>query len=140
MKKIALYGLLIAMLCGGGIAWYQYNKPHVNIEKTAADVVIAAQALYEAYERDEADANALYLGKIIQVSGVVTEVTQDEEGIAKIFLDSGNPLGGVICQLDPLSKHLRTNFEEGEEIALKGKCDGMLMDVVITRCIEISKQ
>ena len=46
-------------------------------------------------------------------------------------------LGGVICQLDELSEHKRTEFETGETVQLKGRCTGMLMDVVLVRCVEL---
>ena len=61
----------------------------------------------------------------------------DEEGRTSITLESGSEMFGVICQLDNLTKHARTNFKEGEEIKLKGICTGVLMDVVLVRCVEV---
>lgn len=136
MKKILLFGLA-AIALGGGVGFYMYNKPHMNMQSAAADLQVDATSLYSEYESDETSANTKYLGKILEVSGTVRETSTDEEaGTVKVMLDSGSELGGIICELDPLSKHKRTEFAVGEQVRMKGKCDGMLMDVVITRCVE----
>ena len=61
------------------------------------------------------EANSKYLDKIIEVSGVVKESTTDENGMTSLTLESGNDMFGVICQLDNLTTHNRTNFQEGEK-------------------------
>ena len=70
-------------------------------------------------------------------SGKIKEVATDENGMMSLTLESGSEMFGVICQMDNLSKHQRTEFEEGEEVKLKGICTGVLMDVVLVRCVEV---
>ncbi len=139
MKKFLLWGLLAAAVIAGGAGYMMWNKPHQNMVNADAEVKVDAVTLYSEYETDEAAANAKYLGKIVEVSGTVRETTTDEGGTVKVMLDSGSELGGIICELDPLSEHKRTTFQSGEQVKLKGKCDGVLMDVVLTRCVEVMK-
>ncbi|MGH1437362.1 MAG: OB-fold protein [Lewinella sp.] len=136
MKNILKYGLLLALI-GGAIGVYLWNKPHENMDKAKADVQIAAGELFTAFAENETQANETYLDKVIAVTGKVREVSKSPEGLVKVTLDSGDEMFGVICQLDELSEHQRTEFQLGESVTLKGKCTGMLMDVVLVRCVEI---
>lgn len=136
MKKLLLFGGLLALI-GAAVGFYLYNKPHQDIRSAPAAYTLTATDLFAAYEASEEEANKLYLGKIIQVSGTVQEVKQDEEGKTGITLEGGGMMFGVICKLDDFSKHQRTVFQPGEQVTFKGECSGMLMDVVLVRCVEM---
>jgi hypothetical protein len=135
MKKI-LYVLLTLALAGGIYGYYLWNKPHKDVQAAKTDVAIAADQLYKAYVADEAAANALYLDKTIAVTGVVRSSEKNADGTAKIVLETGDPDGfGVSCELDPLTKHARTDFQAGETVTLKGLCAGFNLDVQLARCV-----
>ena len=136
MKKFLFSFGLIGLL-GVGFGIYMYNKPHKDIKKSTADLKIEANQLLTDFEENEAEANTTYLDKLIEVTGTVREVSKDEEGNVSVILESENPLAGVICQLDNLTAHDKTSFESGEKVAFKGLCTGMLMDVVLVRCVEV---
>ena len=136
MKKLIGIGLLLALL-GVGVGYFMYNKPHQNMEKAEADMTLEATTLFSAFESNEAEANEKYLDKIIKISGTVKEVNTDEEGNISLTLESGNELFGVICQMDNLTKQEKTDFKIGEPVTLKGICTGMLMDVVLVRCVVV---
>jgi len=136
MKKLLLIGGLLAII-GAGAGFYLYNKPHQNIRSAEADFRMTAAELFSEYEADEAAANGKYLGKVIEVTGVVQESGSDEEGKTSITLEGGGMMFGVICKLDDFSEAKRTEFAEGEQVTFKGECTGMLMDVVLVRCVEM---
>lgn len=138
MKKYLLFGALGIVAIGAIVGYMMWNKPHKNIVKAAPDLIMESTNLFSDYEADEATANTKYLNKLIQVTGVVKLVTRDDDGKVSIVLDSGSELAGVICELDELTKHPRTDFKEGEKITIKGICTGMLMDVVLVRCVVVS--
>lgn len=139
MKKYLVYIILLALI-GGVIGIYMYNKPHKNIKSSNTDFKLEASQLFSAFEENESEANTKYLDKIIEVSGVVREMDADDEGNINVILESDNELSGVICQLDNLTKHKKSNFNPGENVVFKGICTGMLMDVVMVRCVEVEKQ
>lgn len=105
------------------------------MDKAKVDVALEASELFTAFETNEAEANEKYLDKIIKVSGTVKEVSTDDKGNISVTLESGSEMFGVVCQMDDLTKHAKTNFEPGEQITFKGVCTGMLMDVVLVRCV-----
>ena len=136
MKKYVLIIGLVAV-AAGGIGFYFYNKPHQNIGRAKADFKMTAPALFSTFEADEAAANEKYLGKIIEVSGTVQDVKKEEDGLTSITLESEDLVFGVICQLDGQSIPKRTVFNPGEQVTFKGICTGLLMDVVLVRCVEL---
>jgi hypothetical protein len=134
--RYVLTGLLLAALAGGIIGYRMWNKPHREVAGASADVNLEATELYAQYTTDEAAANALYLDKIVQVCGTVVQVS-NENGLVTVQLDSGDLMGGVLCELDNLSTHERTEFPAGERACFKGICTGYLSDVVLNRCSEV---
>lgn len=137
MKKYLKY-ILPLLLIGLSTAFYLYNKPHQNMEKAQVAMQLHAAQLFDDFDSNETQANTKYLDKIMEVSGKVSAIGKEEDGTISVTLDAGNDMFGVICQLDNLTDHKRDNFTVGENIRFKGICTGMLMDVVLVRCIEIT--
>lgn len=138
MKKI-LIPLLILGAVGLAIGIYQYNKPHKDIRSAEPAFTLEATELYSAYDTEEAAANEKYLDKVIQVTGEVADVSENGEGNLTVTLDGGGMLGGVICEMDTFSEEgTEARFEPGQTVTLKGICTGMLMDVVLVRCVPVS--
>ncbi len=136
-KKLLILGAVL-LIGAVSIGLMMYYKPHPNILKAEADFQLSALALYEAFDQDEEAANSQYLDKIIEVSGTVKSSSTDENGILSFTLDSGNELAGIICQMDHLTQHKNLDFKPGSKVSLKGICTGILMDVVLVRCVATS--
>ena len=135
MKRI-LYFLLALACLGGAVGYYLWNKPHADMQAAKADMAMDAAALFNEFNTDETAANAKYLDKTVAVSGKVKESTKADDGTVKISLDTGSDFG-VLCELDPLSQHPRTDFAVGETATFKGICTGLNFDVQLTRCVEV---
>lgn len=135
MKRL-LYFLAAIALIAAAVGYYLWNKPHTNMQTAKTDLVIEATALYNEFGADENAANAKYLDKTIAVSGKVKESSKADDGTVKVSLQAGSDFG-VLCELDPLSKHPRTDFTEGETVTFKGICTGLNFDVQLTRCVEV---
>lgn len=144
MKKtrILLILVVIAFLVGGGIGFYLYNKPPLKTENQKAVTKIDAGSLYSEYELDEDEANNRYLGEIIEVEGNIAGITINESNVPVLQLN--NELFGVSCSFD--KSHFKRNnkkinsLSKGDHVTLKCQCDGMLTDVVLTRCILITSK
>jgi hypothetical protein len=135
MKRI-IYILLALACAGGAVGYYLWNKPHENMQSAKADMAIDAAALFNEFNTDENAANTKYLDKTVAVSGTVKESNKTEDGTVKVSLDTGSDFG-VLCELDPLSQHARTDFAAGEKVVFKGICTGLNFDVQLTRCVEV---
>lgn len=134
MRKILLF-LVAAGLVGAAYAYYLWNKPHEDMGAAKATATLTAAQLMSEYTADETAANGKYLGQTIAVSGKVKEAT-DEGGILKVMLDADDENFGVYCVLDSAFQHPRRVFPVGESVTLKGKCDGINLDVQLSRCVE----
>lgn len=75
-KKIIIF-LTGAALCMS-VAWYWYNKPRSGVESKTTDVSVTAKDLIDKYQATEAEANKLYLDKVIEVSGKVDDIIISE--------------------------------------------------------------
>lgn len=116
---------------------YLFNKPHKNVSRAKPDFTMEARALFTEFEEGEEEANKKYLEKVLQVSGSVREVMSDDEGGLSVTLDTGNDFFGVVCEMQKSSQWTREDFKAGQEVTFKGLCSGMLMDVVLVRCVRI---
>ena len=134
MKKILLF-LLAAGLIGGAYGYYLWNKPHEDMGTAKAAATLSAAQLLSEYTADETAANGKYLGQTIAISGQVKEAT-DEGGVVKVMLEAGDENFGVYCTFDSAFQHPRRAFPVGESVTFKGKCDGINLDVQLSRCVE----
>ena len=135
MKKILLIIAALALM-GAGVGLYMYNKPHDKMESAKADKEIDAKSLYDLYEDDEAAADQAFLGKILEVTGIVREIHRGGEKDNFIILETDGLMGAVKCQLDHLTDHVKLDqIKESQKVTLKGHCTGYLMDVILDRCV-----
>tara|TARA_B110000285_G_scaffold130873_1_gene147037 strand:+ start:217 stop:633 length:417 start_codon:yes stop_codon:yes gene_type:complete len=132
-KKI-IFGILLLFFFGAIIGYKIYNKPHVNVAQEKAAISSTASVLLEAFSTDETAANLKYLGRIIQVKGVISKVEiVNKKG--SITLETEALFGSVLCTLTPEESLSIKELKIGQEILLKGICTGFLMDVVLVKCI-----
>jgi hypothetical protein len=130
-KTLRLAGLL-CLLCIAAvilIGYKIYNKPHRSVTAETAVIITAAQ-LAEEYEKDEINSNKKYLDKALQVSGVVSEISFNQQNKPVILLN-GSDMSGVQCTL----QEAETGIKKGDSISVKGFCTGYLTDVIINRCV-----
>ena len=137
MKKPIYLLLLLAILIGISVGGYMYFKPHPKLERIEADFVLASADLFKAYEANEVEANAKYLNSLIEVKGIVREISPTEAGGYTLILGSNTDMFGVSCAFEPNDAQGLEKIQSGMEVTIKGLCSGMLMDVNLSRCILI---
>jgi hypothetical protein len=138
MKKKIFLAFLIAFSTGVSFAFYLYNKPHESIAGDTPSFSVDAKTLVGDYDTDENKANARYLGKIVEVSGVISEKTKDKKGNYNITLQ-GPDLSGIGCEFEPKSQNILAGLKEGQVVKIKGICTGVLMDVVMVDCVYVNE-
>jgi hypothetical protein len=132
MKKL-LIALVAIGVIGGVVAYQIYNKPHRDIDAEKPVASVSADDLFSAFDADEAAANTSYLDQVIEVSGTVDEITEDADGNTVVILMAETAImGGVSATIDPSITEFSAS--PGDALKIKGRCTGMLMDVVLTNC------
>lgn len=122
--------LMLAAAIGGGIlAYNMWNKEHADASDMEG-IVITASDLYKAFESDETKANATYVGKVVEVTGEVSEVKSDS--ITQVFLSVPDAMmGGITIGIDARHTDGISALKPGSTATFKGFCSGYLTDVVL---------
>jgi hypothetical protein len=135
---IGAFGLII----GFGTLYYIFNKPERNIVKEKPSFIMTAEQLYKEFSTKEDSSYILYGDKVVEVTGPVMDITINNNGASLTLLDE---ISGINCSFDSISVAEHQDelkmIKTGDEITLKGKCDGydMIMGVVLTRCVILKK-
>ena len=138
--RIILIGTIVGVIIGVGGIYYIFNKPHRNIEKEKPAYTMEASDLYEEFSTNEDLGNEKFGNKVIQLSGRVAEISNDNNAVSIIL---NNNMQAVNCTFGTKEKgqsiEITSQIKYGEIITVKGKCDGfdMIMGVVLTKCILI---
>jgi hypothetical protein len=131
MKSKILLVVSLALGVIAIVAYSQFNRKVQGVEKQKVDVEISASELLLSFEENETAANERFLDKVILVEGEIINIERENEKNT-VFLESGNDLSRIICQLDESVTEMPN---VGEKVKVKGICTGYLMDVVIVRAI-----
>lgn len=135
MVRKIIIAVSILIVLGIGVGVYQFNKPHEDLRTTRPDVVISADSLTTLYENDEVLADSLYLGKTLEVAGIVSNVVTNADSTLTVFLKSSG-MTQVSCQLSAEASAV-AKLSEGAGVVVRGNCSGMLMDVVLANGIVV---
>ena len=141
MKRIVLVLLLIVLLAAAWYGYTLYTGKVPSLTEVKADASIGATELIAAFERDSAQANKQYLGKILLVSGKVRAV--DKETATIVLGEAGSP-SSVRCSMDSSFVKNISGLNEGSQATVKGACTGYMADetglglgsdVILNRCV-----
>jgi hypothetical protein len=137
-KKYYLIAAVFLLVVIGFGAYYQYNKPARNLAEETADLSLPSTELYRKFAENETQANQQYLDKVVQVRGVLQNVSRGNDGSLNLTLDAGNPMGGVTCEVPGSNIPEGLNLKTGREMTVKGQCTGFLLDVVLVKCVIVN--
>lgn len=128
--RTILIVLASLMLVGAFYGYHLYSKKVPSLETAKADFQLTADELFDAFENDENAATEKYNDNVVEVTGKVLSV-KSEGKQNNIILQAENALGGgVNCSINsPVS-----GIKKGQEVSIKGRCQGFLMDVIINNC------
>ena len=128
--------ILITGAVGISVATYLYFKPHKNYATMKPDYILDARTLVDEYNESEAKANEKYLGKVVQVRGLIKEYSGNPNGSFSIYLNDS--FFGVTCTFDSAyaayHQELFNQLTLEQQIDIKGRCDGILTDVRLSKC------
>jgi hypothetical protein len=133
--KIVLAAISVIVLAGVLFGLYMYNLKPKDLQKVKPDFVLTATDLLNAFESDENAATAQYVNNVVEVNGTIQSVKPGENNALTISLNTGSAISSVICTLQGNSEP--ANIITGEQITIRGKCSGFLMDVLLNNCVVV---
>lgn len=130
--KIGLLTLFIFVLSGICAAVYMFYLEEADSSVLKPDYVITAEDLQKAFLDNEATASEKYVNKIIEVRGRILAIEPGERSTTNISLDTGTEVSEVICTMN--SGKIPLKLKKGDEVTIRGRCSGYLMDVLLNNC------
>ena len=133
-KKFFIIVILLALVYVGYFAWSATtHSSNLSLENKKAKIKISANNLLNNYHTNEDQANQLYSGKIIQITGTIKDITFLNDRTT-IILNTQSKDFGVICDLNKNQENNIKNLYKNQNIIVKGVCKGHLKDVILLNC------
>lgn len=135
-RSAVLISILIILAVGGVIIYKIWNKPFKDPLEGDAIKVSAIQ-LFNDFNVNESAAQKKYvpekLGeKKVEVTGEIKEIGKNDDGEIFYTLKTSDEMFGVKCIMDK-GEEIK-NAKVGDNITVRGFCDGYNMDVIVNRC------
>jgi len=100
-------------------------------EREGPGITISAEDLFRAYQANEADADKLYQGKIVILTGTVGTTSTPEAGMGRpavILVDSRQQAIVNCFGFAPSDREAIAKLRNGQKVTVKGKCMGKIAD------------
>jgi hypothetical protein len=133
-KKLKILAVIVVLglICFIAVWKYTFKTSDSSAASEKAAFNLKSTELVGSFETDETNANALYLGKVLIVSGRIDQIKEDSLA-ASVYLKEADAISGVMCSFSKENIDL-AKLAVGDEIKVKGICTGYLMDAVMNRC------
>lgn len=135
-RKTAIYFFAAVLAAALVVVFFALNRntrSGISIDE-APSFRLSASELIEAFITDEAAADSIYGGKVVEVDGRVDRIITREGARIWLLGDSTNPVR-VSCYLEPPYQDEVISAEAGAKVRVKGVCNGMLGDIVLDKTV-----
>ncbi|MBS0011844.1 MAG: hypothetical protein KFF49_10570 [Bacteroidales bacterium] len=124
LKIIATF-VVAGVIIGGGIGLYMFNMPQRDVQSEPTDFALTGTEIVQEYLDDKDAANQKYLAsdgnsKILEVTGIVKNITEDFNGLKVVLLKGEDDLAGVSATFTPETEKGLDGIETGQTITVKG--------------------
>lgn len=138
-NKITFFLLSLLVIGGTYIYFKFYNQPYLDITTVSTEIKTSSERLTASFIQNEKNANSIYQNKIIEVAGIVKEVTFLNNRNT-VILYGENEHSGVLCDMQSNQITKVKNLKMGQKVMIKGICKGFLKDAVLLNCMLINQQ
>ena len=130
---IAAFGLVAAAL-----VWKFYiNKPHQDIENATPDFSMTTEELWKQFATDEQKAGHTYNDKVIELTGTVGRVIDNDSVVSIDFIMEADSMYGdksISCEMLSKYNDKARKLEKDNSVKIKGYCIGFNGDIKFNKC------
>lgn len=138
-KKHLLVAAVVIILGIIIVLWYVFRKSDMSAISGKPEFILPADSLVAYFDKSEDAANKVYNDKIIQVKGIVAEITKDSANFTIVLRDS-SATEGVSCSLGSNQFEKAKSIGIGKVVEIKGICFGKnLIDISLNKCAIVEK-
>ena len=120
IKKIIIAATVLIAIAAI-VLYVVWNKPHRNVQSADAAKITATE-LYRVFITDSAKARNLYVNKVVEVSGEITQLSLNQQSQQVILIKTAIPGAAVNCTMEEKAG----NIKAGDLISIKGICSGYI--------------
>lgn len=118
-----------------------YTKPaRIEVSKVENVNQVAIEDLIQGFQIDEEKANADFIEKVLEIKGVVKEISFLNDRHTILLKSKNFSQSFVMCDMSPLGNYNINELVKGDTIVLRGVCKGYLLDVIMLNCIPINEK
>lgn len=123
-----LVPVLVLLLLGAVYVYREFNRKAPDTAELTPAYELTGTQLLDAFQQDEKKANALYLGKVLAVTGLIKSQSSDSAGIQTLVIGDTASLSSVRCIMNGDPGSVAGPFSTGTRVTIKGICTGYTAD------------
>ena len=133
--RFLILTILVVIVAAGIYAYREYHRKPAALSEVGADVALSADSLLAAYSTNEDAANKKYLGKILDVTGEIASLNNEQDTVINILIGPREGMAHVSCSVAASEVTKLKSLAVGKTTPIRGVCTGYLMDVELNRCV-----
>jgi len=140
-KHLIVITAVVVLLVGATYGYLEFNRGVAGTASMPVQEKVTAGELLADFQTDEAAANQRYVGmteQVVQVSGTIRAMEPLGTGVTNVVLETGDDLAGIVCEFQ--DEEVPTDWRSGTDVSIKGICTGLLLDVVLVRCVAVENK
>ncbi len=124
IRIIAILGVA-GLIIGGGVGLYMFNMPQRDVQSADTDYSVTSTQIVKEYLENKDAANQKYLAsdgdsKILEVTGVVSDISEDFNGQKVVLLKNAEDPAGVSATFTEETESSLKGVGPGQTITIKG--------------------
>jgi hypothetical protein len=133
-SKTVFSAILLAIFIGlaGGSVETDSGAKKVASEAAAFD--LSADQLYSEYDANQVAADAKYKGKVVSITGSISDIGKDVTDTAYVIIGGTGILNGAQCMFPKGQESLIGNLSKGQQVTAKGEVSGKIGNVLVRNC------
>jgi hypothetical protein len=137
-KRMIIISGLIAVIFIVIYSGYQYFKPPDAMQDMVADLSVNAYKIVADYSQNELQSDSIYLGKIIDINGMVAQVNSAGKDGVTLYFEPFDSMGSLAVLMSDKSADDKYPIQ-GDSIMVRAFCTGFLMDIMCNRGVIIKR-
>jgi len=124
----------------------EYNRGNKVLSEVEPAIKISAQDISSSFAQSDSLSNSKFLGKIIEIEGVVKHIEMPDSNISVIVMSGNNEMSSVRCTMDSSFQIKSISIDIGTPAIVRGICTGynadelLGSDVLMNRCVIVNRK
>lgn len=147
MKKSRVFLIVSLILLTAILYMYrEYNRGNKVLSEVEPAIKISAQDISSSFAQSDSLSNSKFLGKIIEIEGVVKHIEMPDSNISVIVMSGNNEMSSVRCTMDSSFQIKSISIDIGTPAIVRGICTGynadelLGSDVLMNRCVIVNRK